>query len=141
MKQAKKREALKLQINFRHKVLGQTYPNKDVFKFSCNRKQHSVSQLKENLYLLIGVDEDAPSSSSPTNHIISLEDVLLHPELLVGRKIRHRFQVGKKLIWYNGTILHLNSETKEYQVEYEGEDDICFFPLLDDISNGDLVLV
>jgi len=34
----------------------------------------------------------------------------------------------------------MNSETKEFHVSYDGEDDICFFPLLDDIASGDLLI-
>ena len=64
-----------------------------------------------------------------------------YPDLLVGRKIRHRFQVGKSLVWYNGTVLHMNSKTKEYQVQYEGEDEICSFALLEDYMCGDLVVI
>lgn len=141
VKQVKKREALKLQINFRHKVLGQTHTNKDVFKFSHNRKQFSADQLKQNLFLLIGMDEENSTSSNDNNHTSLLEEVMLRPEFLVGKKIRHRFQVGRKLVWYNGTVLHLNSKTREYQIEYESEDDLCYFALLDDISSGDLVVI
>ena len=44
---------LKLQINFRRKVLGQSHPDTSVFKFSQNRKQHSIDKLKSNLFLLL----------------------------------------------------------------------------------------
>ena len=54
VKSTKKKEALKLQINFRKKVLGQNHPNKSIFKFSHNRKQYSVQQLTENLLVLVG---------------------------------------------------------------------------------------
>lgn len=145
VKQTKKKEVLKLQINFRAKVLGQKHPNKDVFKFFRNRKQHSVGQLKENLFLLVVVEEEetsltsTESISTPTTRerICPTE----HPEHLVGKKIRHRFEVGKDLMWYNGTVLNMNSETKEYQVMYDGEDDICCFALLDDIASGDLIVI
>lgn len=142
VKQAKKKEVLKLQINFRRKFLGQTYTNNDVFKFSHNRKQHSVWQLKENLFLLVGVDEDEdPSVTSNDSNQMSLQnDIMLHPEYLIGKNIRHRFQVGEDMVWYNGTVLNMNSETREYQAKYEGEDDICVFALLDDISKGDLCI-
>ena len=133
--QKKKKEALKLQINFRNKVLGQTHINKDLFKFSCNRRQLSIDQLKQNLLHLIGVGEESPSQSKRLSHIRQ------HPELLVGKKIKHCFQVGDELVWYNGTVLSLNPETMEFEVEYEGEDDICLFTLLDDISSGDLELL
>lgn len=142
VKQAKKKEALKLQINFRHKVLNQSYPNKDVFKFSHNRRQHSVNQLKENLLLLIGASEESPTGTSLSNNSSKslLEVVKKDPGFLVGKNIRHRFQVDEDLVWFNGTVLNMDSITKAYQVKYEGEDDIQYFALLDDISNGDLLL-
>ena len=44
-------------------------------------------------------------------------------------------------MWYEGTVLQMNSETTEFEVAYDGEEDVCFSPLLDDISNGDVLLV
>ena len=143
MKKAEKIKALKLQINFRHKVLAQQHADNSVFKFSHNRKQHSVEKLKQNLYQLLSNEE--PSSTSSTSDqddcTLALENITLHPELLIGKRIRHRFQVGKELVWYEGTVLQMNSETTEFEVAYDGEEDVCFFPLLDDISNGDVLLV
>ena len=43
-------------------------------------------------------------------------------------------------MWYEGTVLQMDSETKEYQVAYDGEDDVSSFPLLDDIASGDLII-
>ena len=134
-RKGKRKRLLKLQIDFRNKVLGQTRINKDLFKFSCNRRQLSVDQLKQNLLHLIGVGEESPSQSKQLSHIRQ------HPELLVGKKIKHCFQVGDELVWYNGTVLSLNPETMEFEVEYEGEDGICLFTLLDDFSSGDLELL
>ena len=86
LKKTVKLKALKLQINFCRKVLGQSYPDKSVFccfflLFSHNRKQHSVDQLKKNLYQLLAVSEESPT--------ISVEDYFQQPELLVGCWIKH----------------------------------------------------
>ena len=62
------------------------------------------------------------------------------PALLVGKKVRHRFEVGKELEWFIGTVLSVDLETK-FQVSYEGESDVCCFTLLDDIVHGDLELL
>ena len=138
VKNAKKREVLKLQINFRKRVLCQNHPNKAVFKFSHNRKQHSVQQLTENLLTLIGT---ASGDLEDTHVTASLEDVMQNPNLLVNCKIRHRFRVNNELIWFVGTVLSMDASTKEFQVRYEGEDDICLFTLLDDVESGDLELM
>ena len=61
------------------------------------------------------------------NPIISIEDVQ-QPKLLVGCRIKHRFETDQELVWYEGTVLQMDSETKEFQVAYD--DDICCFPLM-----------
>ncbi len=112
-KQAKKKEVLKLQISFRQKVLGQLHHNKNLFKFSCNRKQYSVNQLKENLFQLIEDQQDDCHSQSR-----SLRDqVAQNPEFLVGKRIRHRFNLGTELVWFNGTVVQINHNTNEYDVQ------------------------
>uniref|UniRef100_A0A1X7UAB5 Uncharacterized protein n=1 Tax=Amphimedon queenslandica TaxID=400682 RepID=A0A1X7UAB5_AMPQE len=130
--QKKKKEALKLQINFQNKVLKEKHSRKDVFKFSHNGRQFSVAELKLNLLLLMGVSEGSNNQ---------LSQVTLNPELLVGKKIKHCFEVGEELVWYTGTVLSMNPETMEFEVQYDDEDNVCFFTLLDDISSGDLVLL
>ena len=45
------------------------------------------------------------------------------------------------MMWFVGTVLNMNASTKEFQVRYEGEEDICLFTLLDDIESGDLELI
>ena len=132
LKKTAKMKAPKLQINFRRKVLGQSHPDKSFFLFSHNRKQHSVDQLKKNLYQLLAVGEENPT--------ISIEDVVQQPELLVGCRVKHRFETDRELVWYERTVLQMNSETQEFQVAYDNEDDICCFPLLDDIASGDLLI-
>ena len=118
-----------MQINFRNKVLKEKHSRKDVFKFSCNGRQFSVAELKQNLLLFMGVSEGSNNQ---------LSQVTLNPELLVGKKIKHCFQVGEELVWYTGTVLSMNPETMEFEVQYD-DDDVFLFTLLDDISSGDLV--
>ena len=60
-------KALKLQFNFRQKVLGQTHSDKCLFKFSHNGKQHSVEQLKSNLCKIL---EDQENHSSSCENIL-----------------------------------------------------------------------
>ena len=91
-KKTERVKLLKLQINFRRKVLCQTYSDKSVFKFSQNRKQFSVDQLQANLYKLLPSEEDG----SPTTS--SLNQVLEHPECLVGQRINHWFEVKGEFV-------------------------------------------
>ena len=137
-KKSDKLKLLKLQINFRRKVLCQTHSDPSVFRFSHNGKQHSVDQLKENLFCLlpsvVTADDDPPS-------VLTLADVLECPEQLVGERINHRFEVDGELIWYEGTVESYNSHSKEYLIAYDGEEDLCSFPLLEDIASGDLTII
>ena len=131
-------KALKLQLNFRQKVLGQTHSDKCLFKFSHNGKQYSVEQLKSNLCKIL---EDQENHSSSCENILTdtsiVKQILLQPQLLVGKRIKQRFNEDGKLVWYEGTVLSM-SETREYEVIYD-EDDIYCFSLLND--NGDLVVL
>lgn len=52
-KKTEKLKILKLQINFRNKVLNQLPSSNSLFKFSHCKKQFSVEQLKNNLYKLL----------------------------------------------------------------------------------------
>ena len=59
----------------------------------------------------------------------------------MGKNIKHYFQVGDELVWYKGTLLSMNPQTMEFEVEHEEEEDTYLFTLLDDITSGDLELL
>ena len=133
-----KTKALKLQFNFRQKVLGQTHSDKSLLKFSHNGKQYTVEQLRKNLCKLLK-DQESHSTTCDVTPVVTVEEILLQPQLLVGKKIKQRFNENGRLVWYEGTVLSM-LETKEYEVVYQEDDDIYCFCLLDDIKNGDLVI-
>lgn len=149
-KKSDKKAALKLQINFRHKVLCQSHHDNTVFKFSQNRKQHSADRLKQNLFQLLSdeelsmddleLEDEDPVQCRPVQ-CPCREDILSQPELLVGLRIQHRFEVDGELSWFQGTVLKMNTTTKEFYVTYDGEDEPCWFSLLEDISAGDLLIL
>ena len=70
-KKTEKLKVLKLQINFRNKVLNQLPSNNPLFKFSHCKKQFTVEQLKCNLYKLL--NEEFPVQ--PTTLNSTLEEV------------------------------------------------------------------
>lgn len=70
--------ALKLQINFRKKVLGQTHADKAIFQFSHNRKPLSVDELTQNLGVLFS-GGSFPQELSP-------DQLEQDPELLIYRR-------------------------------------------------------
>ena len=104
-----------------------------MFKFSQGGKQFSVDQLQANLFKLLPADEEATSNTL-------LDQALQDPEYLVSRRINHQFEVEGELVWFKGTVTRYDSQSKEFLVVYDGEEDPCSFQLLDDIENGDLVL-
>ena len=141
-RKTEKIKALKLQINFRHKVLDQSHADNSIFKFSCNRKQHSIDQLKQNLYKLLpqDVDENTHEPCNPSSLKPSLNELIQCPQLLIGQRIRHRFLVNGNLVWYKGTVISMKSTT-EFEVSYDDEDDSSIFPLLEDIKSGDIMII
>ena len=91
-----KREALKLQINFRRKVLGQHHQEKSVFLFSHGGRQHSLAQLTENLLKLLPSNKQA----------LPIQQFIDDPARLVNKRIEHLFDTEEGgLQWYNGTVI------------------------------------
>ena len=133
--------ALKLQINFRRKVLDQSHPDKSVFKFSQNKRQHSIVKLKQNLFKLLIDGESADGNDVPVRVSSECDNFVTQPELLVGQRIRHQFEVDGELVWYEGRVMKHNTTTKEFEVQYDDEDDTYWFPLLEDMSAGELFVI
>ena len=125
-----KQGALKLQINFRKKVLGQTHPEKIVFQFSHNKRQFPVAELKENLLKLLSHEEPAAE--------LTLEEIIHDPEILIYRRIEHQFDCDGELVWYTGTILSYDKGSKEFRVVYDNEEDEYSFPLIENIRKGEI---
>ena len=75
-----KQNALKIQISFRKKVLGQLYSDKVVFQFSHNKQPFSDTRLKQNLLKLL-------SSHAEVQDTLTNEDIFDDPEVLIYRRI------------------------------------------------------
>lgn len=123
-------DALKVQINFRKKVLNQCHEDKLVFQFSHNRQALSVDQLTQNLIKLL------PGGDQPCE--FSVDQICRDPELLLYQRIEHLFDCDGIETWCKGTVLSFDSEKKEFQVAYDNEDVVYSFPLLEDLKNGEL---
>ena len=132
-----KLQALKLQIKFRDKVLNQTHSDKSLFRFSHKGKQQTVNHLTKNLCELFG-DTGAPSL--PEQVPPSLKMIMIQTELLIGQQIKHRFEVDKRLVWYDGRVAELDKDTGLFEVIY-GENEVCHFNLIEDLENGDLQVI
>ncbi len=124
--------ALKLQINFRKKVIGQTHSDKNVFQFSHNRKQFSCDELVQNLKKLL---------SSQNSLVLSTEEIFSDPDLLIYRRIEHQFNCEGNLVWYKGTVLDYNKDSKEFRIKYDDEDEEYSYPLLEDFANNEVRII
>ena len=63
------------------------------------------------------------------------------PASLVGRRICHKFTVDGEDEWYNGYVISYNALTHLHEIMYDGEEEQCYFNLLEDISQGDLSII
>ena len=112
-----RKEALKVQIKFRRKVLGQNHHDKDVFIFSHNRKPLAENELKLNLFKLLlqrNIADEPQEQSS-----LTFEKITADPDLLLYRRIRHRFECDGSLEWFEGTVLSYCTDTGEFTVQYQ----------------------
>lgn len=127
-------DSLKLQLNFRKKVLNQSHADKSIFQFSHNRKALSIQQLTLNLLTLLS---DGPSDTN----LSVIDQFLSSPEKLVYRRVEHLFECDGKEVWFRGTILAYNPNNHEFTIAYDNEEDVFKFPLVDDLKNGDLRII
>ncbi len=123
-------EILRTQVQIRKKVLGQTLP----IKFTSNRKQRPLCDITNELCDFI------TKMPIPENLSFFFEQ----PASLIGRRIKHKFQDEQDIqndTWYEGTIIDYSVSDKTHCVEYNGEEELCYFDLLIDFLAGDIVLI
>ena len=123
-KKAKKVSLLKTQIKIRRKLLGQNIH----IVFSHSRKQRPLSEVTKELSDFI----DA--------HIPKCSSYIKEPTGLVGKHIQHQFEIDDagSVKWYCGKIIAFDASTNSHEVQYEGEEEHCFFDLTVDLLNGDI---
>ena len=126
-KAQKKRVLLREQINVRKKVCQESIN----IPFTTKGKQRPlVSIIKEfSAHLQC---EGASSAVHSNNGYTS--------ESLVGRRVLHRFEVENEEKWFSGFIVSFSPRSCLHEIAYEGEEDHCYFNLIEDLSNGDLIV-
>ena len=100
---------------------------------------HTIGYVKHTTVFAVLTDNENPMGENDAL-VLSAQNILMQPETLVGQRIRHQFEVDGDLSWYDGTVLKMNAKTKEFEVIYDGEEETCWFPLLEDLSTGDLLV-
>ena len=73
-----------------------------------------------------------------SQQFMDVGEIISDPDLMIYRRIEHQFDCDGSLQWFKGTILGFDKDTKEYRVQYDNEDEIYSFPLLDDLRNNEL---
>jgi len=91
-----KQDALKLQIKFCKKVLCQSADDQTIFHFSHNHKPFTNVELLHNLFKLLSLDI--------SQSVLTSRDIKEDPELLIYRRVEHRFNCDGKLVWYKGSF-------------------------------------
>ena len=122
----KKRALIREQVNIWKKVLKQNIK----IPFTHKGRQRPMKDLIMELSQFISANSNKGSSAEPTCEC--------SPESLVGKEILHKFDVDGEEKWYTGYVISYNAVTRLHEVSYNEEN--CFFDLLEDFSNGDLII-
>ena len=117
--EAKKKEALKIQLKFRKNVLQQQYSDTSIYRFSKKGVgQFSSTTLKENLLKFI---EDAWKA---TPSISSSQSAITGDPILVGKQVQHKFSENKAIVLYTGKVLSQVPRFQDwYNIVYDDEPD------------------
>ena len=101
---SEKIKALKSQVRFRKFVLQQNPEDKGLFSFSKDKRQLSVEELTANVCRLIN---DAGSRTAPDAE-----------HMVVGKQIRHKFNVEGMDKWFQGRVISQVSSSVEVIMQY-----------------------
>ena len=71
---------------------------------------------------------------------LPVEQFVTNPGLLVNKRIEHLFDTEQGPQWYKGTVIGYLKDTHKYRVLYDSEESEYLFPLLEDMSNGEVIV-
>ncbi|CAC5376805.1 unnamed protein product [Mytilus coruscus] len=154
------KDALNAQLQFRKHVLKSKGP-KEKFQQSSKGQQYSAQQLENNLAEIMDLNKENenvevcedklqyfPIHETRVNINTAKQNLIIDdPEVLVGKSFKHKCKEegSNEVIWCPGKVLSvhvLKGKKTEFCVRYEVDDDDTewYFPLLTDMSNGDLII-
>ena len=128
-KAQKKRIILKEQINARKKVCKESVN----IPFTTKGKQRPLVDIIKQFSAYLQCEESRLSSGTHDTDSYT-------PESLVGRRVLHRFEVEKEEKWFPGLIISYSPRSCLHEISYEGEEEHCYFNLIEDLLKGDLVV-
>ena len=127
-KDARKRKLIKEQVDVRNKYLQHVR-----IPSSHKGKQRPLPEL---IHELSEVITTCTSTASGTETSEAITD----PYFLVGRHIMHKFMYAGEETWFSGHVMSYSCSSNVHEVTYDGEDEPCFFDLMEDLDLGDLDL-
>ena len=136
---AEKIESLKVQINFRNKILEQPADDRAIFSFTDKGRTLSVEELCANLKKLI------KSSRLEATKC----DQKSTPSFLVNKSVKHQFVEERcnngnttvENVWYKGHVIdQVTGFPDWYNIQYEDDSRIYTYQLMDDYRDGSLVI-
>jgi hypothetical protein len=143
-RETQKKTALKTQLKARKNFLCQKHEDVSIFCFTKNKKQLSITQLRQNLLKLIDIPVDTEA--------IQIDKCIKDPSILEDKFISHKwcdveedngFVTDK---WYDGQIGKIvnQDDVVEYQIDYFETKERIFMEIdevLTDLKNGDLIVL
>lgn len=121
-KRSRKLAIIKTQRHIRKKVFKQNIN----ITLTRSRKQRSVADLLQEL-------SDFIRTHCP------FSELLEKPHILVGSRIKHRFETNGERKWFGGMVVSYDPITRSHEIKYDEEEDLCSFDLSIDIVNGDFL--
>ena len=68
-------------------------------------------------------------------------DFVNSPELLVGNRIKQKFNEDGEVQWYEGYVVSFNSDSRLHEVVYNGDSEHYFYNLLEDLEDDSLLVL
>ena len=59
----------------------------------------------------------------------------------MGRSVLHKFEVNNEEKWFSGFVVSFNVCTNLHEIVYDEDSEHYFFNLVDDVSQGDLIVI
>lgn len=125
---------IKNQVQLRNIV----YQQSVVLNQSENGKLKTIERLCQEFIAIIE-KHPVKVQAHPEKSHQELRVVFDRPSLLVNSKVKHRFEVEQKLIWYDGVLVSYRKQ--EFSVFYPKTGETCLFSideLKEDLYSGDL---
>ena len=134
LKEAELRVLIKRQVQLRNKV----YLQSVVLNQSENGKMKPLERLCQGLASIIKNNPVKVQAHLEKSHQ-ELYVIFDKPSFLVGCRVKHRFEVGAELVWFDGEIVSYRKQ--EFSLLYPKTTETCLFfrdELKEDFYSGDL---